>query len=183
MHPASADRNRARLVPDRPFPPYSFVPGQAPHPTSDPAGHSYGTEPAPAEPLTAQGWRANRTYLYGIDLFDGGYYWESHVEFESLWLACGRRGVVAAFLKGLIKLAAAGVKHREGSPQGVRSHACRAAELWRQVSGELPTEVPFLGFRLRDLIELAEAVCTTGWPEEPPLLGPLLQQEGRLLPR
>jgi len=175
MHPAGANRNQARLVPDRPFPPYSFVPGQAPHPTSDPAGHSFGTEPAPAEPLTAQGWRANRTYLYGIDLFDGGYYWESHVEFESLWLGCGRRGVVAAFLKGLIKLAAAGVKHREGRPQGVRSHACRAAELWRQVGGELPTEEPFLGFRLRDLIELAEAVCTAGWPEEPPLLGPLLR--------
>ena len=34
---------------------------------------------------------------------------KSHVAWESLWMACGRKGAVADFLKGLIKLAAAGV--------------------------------------------------------------------------
>ena len=118
-----------RLIPDRPFPAYAFVPGRCPHPISDPAGHSFGASPAPSAPVKPEQWAANPTYLYGLDLFNAGYYWESHVEFESLWMACGRQGVVAAFLKGLIQLAAAGVKHGEGRPVGVKSHAGRAAEL------------------------------------------------------
>ena len=42
-------------------------------------------------------------------MFNGGFYWES-LAWESLWLACGRKGVVADFLKGLIKLAAGMLK-------------------------------------------------------------------------
>ena len=34
-------REIARLVPDEQFPPYSYVTGRFPHPTSDPAGHSF----------------------------------------------------------------------------------------------------------------------------------------------
>jgi hypothetical protein len=158
-------------VPELPFPPYTFIPGRAPHPTSDPAGHSFGAEPAVPAALDPQRWPASKPYLYGIDLFNGGYYWESHVQFEGLWLACGRKGVVADFLKGLIKLAAAGVKHLEGKPRGVKSHSGRAAELWRQVARTLPPEQGlFLGFRLQGLVELAEEVCRSGWPAAPPVL-------------
>ena len=126
-----AEKQVTRLVPDEPFPPYAFVPGRLPHPTSDPAGHSFGKEPAEPRKVDPERWHECRPYLYGIDLFNGGYYWESHVAWESLWMACGRKGVVADFLKGLIKLAAAGVKALEGKAEGVRSHAGRAAELWR----------------------------------------------------
>jgi hypothetical protein len=158
-----------RLVPEEPFPPYTFVPGQSPHPVSDPAGHSFGrTPPLPPRP-DPESWQACKPYLYGIDLFNAGYYWESHVEFESLWLACGRRGDVADFIKGLIKLAAAGVKHREGKPAGVKSHSRRAAELFRRVGTERGV---FLGLSLEELIRLAEAVRGAGWPEPPPLLLP-----------
>ncbi len=51
-----------------------------------------------------------------------------------MWKACGRRGTAADFLKGLIKLAAAGVKKREGRPEGVRRHGARAEELFRGVT-------------------------------------------------
>ena len=47
-------------------------------------------------------------------------------------MAEGRTGKVADILKGLIKLAAAGVKAREGKPAGVRRHARRAEELFRE---------------------------------------------------
>jgi len=70
-----------------------------------------------------------------IDLFNGGYYWESHVALESLWIACGRKGIVADFLKGLIKLAAAGVKGLEGKPEGVKSHSGRASRTLARSSG------------------------------------------------
>src|SRR6202171_6004569 len=96
-----------------PLPPYSFVPGLFPHPVSDPRGHSFGqhfTAPALPDP---EKWSSNAPYLCGLDLFNHGYYWEAHEAWESLWHACGHKGLVADFLKGLIKLAAGGVKKRE----------------------------------------------------------------------
>jgi hypothetical protein len=155
------------------LPPYAFVPGRFPHPVSDPAGHSFGTTPARPAQLTPGNWCASQPYLYGLDLFNAGYYWESHVAWEGLWLACGRTGLVADFLKGLIKLAAAGVKHLEGRPAGVHSHARRAAELWRRTADALTgKEEGFLGFRPSELIALAERICRDGWPDEPVHLVP-----------
>ena len=34
-----------RLVPDRPLPPYAYLPGRYPHPVRDPLGHSFGCKP------------------------------------------------------------------------------------------------------------------------------------------
>jgi len=135
-----------RLCPDRPLPPYSYVPGHAPHPVSNPAGHSYqlhGTSPGKvqqgpvAAPDLVSGWRECAEYLFGIDLFNHGFYWEAHETWEQVWIACGRSGREADFLKGLIKLAAAGVKFREGRPIGVQRHASRGFELFRLVSENL----------------------------------------------
>ncbi len=160
-----------RLVPDEPFPPYAFVPGRFPHPTSDPKGHSFGVNPSTSPELDPARWQESRPYLYGIDLFNAGYFWESHVAWESLWLACGRKGMVADFLKGLIKLAAAGVKALEGTPDGVKSHSSRAAELWRGVKRTLAADSDlFMGFRIERLIGLAESIFQNGWPAQPPLL-------------
>jgi hypothetical protein len=160
-----------RLVPERPLPPYAFVPGRSPHPVSDPAGHSFGAAPPPPSRLVPERWAANTTYLYGLDLFNAGFYWEAHVEFEALWLGEGRKGVVADFLKGLIHLAAAGVKRLEGRLQGVAGHAARAAELWRNVARSLePAQEVFLGLPLAGLIDRAAAIARAGWPDTPPLL-------------
>jgi predicted metal-dependent hydrolase len=69
-------------------------------------------------------------FLRGVALFNAGYYWEAHEVWEGLWHAYGRRGVLADVIKALIKLAAAGVKVREGQEHGVRVHASRAAQLF-----------------------------------------------------
>jgi uncharacterized protein len=116
------------------------VPGlPAPHPTSHPRGHSFGGHEPQPEPLDESSHQGNVTYRYAIDLFNHGFYWEAHEAWEGLWHAAGRTGVTADFLKGLIKLAAAGVKAREGRAAGVRQHAERAADLFRSVgaSGRL----------------------------------------------
>src|SRR5262245_36145977 len=124
-----------RYCPERPLPPYSYVPGLAPHPTSDPRGHSFGhVEPQPPA-LDESSYSNNATYLYAIDLVNHGFYWEAHEAWEALWHAAGRRGTTADFLKGLIKLAAAGVKVREGRAAGTKQHADRAAELLRSCGG------------------------------------------------
>ncbi len=143
-----------RLLPDAVLPRYSYVTGRYPHPTRDPAGHSYGHIPQ-AGPLDPQQWRASREYLLGCELFNHGYYWEAHETWEAVWQACGRHGTVADFLKGLIKLAAAGVKVREGRPVGVARHGARAGALFRGVRSEVQRG-EFLGLDLAALIGFAD---------------------------
>jgi predicted metal-dependent hydrolase len=155
-----------RLAPDDPFPAYSYVPGRFPHPISDPQGHSFGLKPQRPDPPDPDQWRLCRAYLFGIDLFNHGYYWEAHEVWEGLWHACGRSGQTGRFLKGLIHLAAAGVKVRQGIPQGVKSHARRAAELFRQTANEAGTEnARHLGLDLGELIRYAQQVAVAAIPD------------------
>jgi hypothetical protein len=155
-----------RFLPEEPLPPYTHIPGRTPHPESAPAGHSHGKNrprPAPLEPAR---WSESRTYLRGLDLFQAGYFWESHVEFESLWLAAGRHGATADFLRGLIHLAACGVKHLENNPAGVHSHASRAAKLFQSLDSQ-SAEPSAFGIPLPSLVALASSVAVHGWPREP----------------
>jgi predicted metal-dependent hydrolase len=124
------------LTPVR-WPAYTYVPGRTPHPESDPAGHRFGQRRSPALPLALHAWTENESYGRGLALFNRGYYWEAHEAWEGLWLAAGRRGPVADFLKGLIHLAASGVKAREGVAAGVSDHAERAAELFHAAGSQL----------------------------------------------
>jgi hypothetical protein len=165
-----------RLLPDVPFPPYSFAPGRSPHPVSDPAGHSFGVTHRP-EPFDPDQWHRHRDYLRGHDLFNHGYYWEAHEAWEGLWHACGRRGPVADLLKGLIRLAAAGVKAREDRPAGVASHAAAAAGLFRRVADALndPAARP-LGLdlaELRDCARQAAALASTVPPDGADTVAPV----------
>ncbi|MCC9607852.1 DUF309 domain-containing protein [Blastopirellula sp. JC732] len=116
-----------RYLPDLPFPAYSYVPGMHVHPISHPDGHSYQAETAAIE--TPADLRSCQQFLRGIDLFNGGFYWEAHEAWEPIWHAQKRAGAPADPIQGLIKLAAAGVKAREGSATGVSRHAARALQL------------------------------------------------------
>lgn len=132
-----------RYVPELPFPASSYVPkGPHPHP-----GHTRNV-----------GIDVERLYRFGIDLFNHGYYWEAHEAWEQLWQAEGRTGAVADFFKGLIKLAAAGVKAREGVPAGVIGHARRAAELFASAF-QTTGETRLRGLDLKALGQFAQAVA------------------------
>jgi uncharacterized protein len=149
-----------RLAPDLPFPPYSYVTGRFPHPTRDPLGHSFAQPHPSVPPLNPQYWQASQEYLHAIDLFNHGYYWEAHEAWEELWHAAGRRGVIADYLKALIKFAAAGVKVREGRIPGVRRHAQRAIELFRIVQAEIANP-DFCGFVIEKLIAIAQRIAAS----------------------
>jgi len=74
------------------FPAYRylpFVPG-IPHPRRDPAGHSYGHEEDYLPGFVADDWRDCHSFLYGIDLFNRGYWWEAHEAWEAVLLAAGQ---------------------------------------------------------------------------------------------
>ena len=175
MNPASYPVPPPRLLPDWPLPAYAHIPGKTPHPISDPRGHSFGAGRPVVDVLDPEHWQACPSYLYGLDLFNHGYYWEAHETWEALWHACKRTGPLADFLKALIKLAAAGVKAGEGKLVGVKTHATRAVDLWRRLAEAVPEgKHVVLGLRIRDLIGLADAVAQTGWPANSPWLLPVL---------
>jgi hypothetical protein len=140
--------------PGRNRPPYSYVPGGPwPHPIREPGGHSFGHRAAVVPPIVGDDWRSSTAYLRGVALFNEGYYWEAHEAWEPLWHALGRRGAAADAIKGLIKLAAAGVKVREGQPHGVATHAARAAALFEGVGGTM------FGLDLDELARIASQVA------------------------
>lgn len=144
---------------DRSLPPYSYVPGHAPHPVSSPLGHLYGQESPRPQPLNPVRWIASDQYRYGVDLFNHGFYWEAHEAWESLWLAAGRRGPTAMWLKALIKLAAALVKLREGSSIGALRHALRVQQLLAELQATTPEAADrYCGIEVAVVAELTRQV-------------------------
>lgn len=122
---------RPRLMQDRKFPAYAYLPGSdLPHPVRDLRGHSY-EKVAPTVPrVTALPSDALR---WGIDLFNHGYYWEAHEAWEPIWLAARGNAQDRALFKGLIMLAATGVKIRERKWVAALRHAKRAAKSLRRL--------------------------------------------------
>ncbi len=138
-----------RYAPANPLPPYAYVPGHdLPHPVNDPRGHSFRvqaeahrlstppptfahlpTDPAIRRRVLAATLAADPQWLHALDLFNGGWYWEAHEAWEGIWHSLGRTSAEARFVQGLIHLAAAAVKIREGKPNGVARHTQRAREL------------------------------------------------------
>jgi hypothetical protein len=97
----------------RAFPAYRHVPGKTPHPTRAPEGHSFARELPPFS-VDEQSWPTCEAYLYAIDLFNHGYYWEAHEALEPLWHGAGRDTPVGTFAQAVIQAAAALLKHAMG---------------------------------------------------------------------
>ncbi len=101
------------------FPPYRFIPGVNPHPTENPLGHSYGKKEPVAVLFVPDNWRHTEQYLFGVDLYNYGYWWESHEAFESLWRMAPRGHVSRDYLQGLIKISAAFLKWYSKQQKGL----------------------------------------------------------------
>lgn len=123
-----------RYVPEWALPAYAFVPGLWPHPRR-PGGHAHGIVDAETAPLLSDQPRACRAFLRGLDLFNHGYYWEAHEAWEGLWRDA-QEPAQKALLQGLIRLAACGVKLRQGLSQNVCSHAQAAQALFARAQKE-----------------------------------------------
>lgn len=93
-------------------------------------------------------------FAHGIDLFDHGFYWEAHEAWERLWQAAPRDGAESRLLQGLIALAAAGVKVRQGQTIGIARHARRAEEFFTG----LPA-AGLRGFSRDDLLAYAREIA------------------------
>ena len=149
---------RPRWLPQRSFPPYAYLPGRDPHPVRDPTGHSYHVEPIP---VAAEASLGSDVFLWGLDLFNHGYYWEAHEAWGGLWQVADRDGPLRMLFKGLILLSAAGVKVRECKQAAAARHARRAAALLRRLM-KVPDRAfeRALGMSPAALAEYAEAAIT-----------------------
>lgn len=138
--PDPGDRHVRRYSP-RPFPAYRYVPGLHPHPTRHRAGHSY--QPSPTlnrhAPWRAEDWRNLDDWLYGVDLFNGFYFWEAHEAWEGLWAATERDSASHIMLQGLIQIAAALLKTHMGVVLGARVLALQGLERLRHAAMTHPT--------------------------------------------
>lgn len=150
-----------RYLPDRALPPYAYLPHRDPahrhpHPERDPGGHVRDGAPGPevTGPPDPDAWRDTPAFLWGVDLFNAGYYWEAHEAWEELWRAAAD-DQTAALLHGLIKLAAAGVKAGVANPRGTARHARAASELFAPLAAQGHTHL--FGLDPRPLKRAAEA--------------------------
>lgn len=118
----SAESFGAQRYCDIPFAAYRFIPGQTPHPTADPRGHSYRA-PGTPEPEVAlvlpDAWATSADYLYGCDLYNHAYWWEAHEAWEGLWQLADKEGIQGLFLQGLIQSSACHLKQFVGHANGV----------------------------------------------------------------
>lgn len=118
----------SRFCPDFPLPALRFVPGQGQlHP------RKAGTLIEIADDVAL---------VVGLDLFFAGYFWEAHEAWEGLWMARGRAGPPADAVRGLIKIAAAGVKVLQEQPRGVHSHLAGALDYLSPLNSDAAQIVP-----------------------------------------
>jgi hypothetical protein len=133
----------------------------------------YGREDSRQYAVEPAVWRDCQAFLHGVDLFNHGYYWEAHEAWEGLWRAYPPNSDAARLLQGLIKLAAAGVKAREGRPRGVSRHAERARKLF----AGLPEETDLFGLAPDGLATAAAGLAAESPDPELDGLNLVLQPE------
>ncbi len=117
------DRPAPRYCPERPLPPYRFVPGLHPHPTRHPSGHSHAPAAQPFQhaPWDPAEWRQLADWRAGVDRFNAFFFWEAHESWEGLWSSAPRAGAPARTLQGLIQIAGALLKIHLGTLPGAAS--------------------------------------------------------------
>lgn len=160
------DQQHVQRYTTLPFPSYRYLPfqGDMPHPRNDPDGHSYGQEDDYLPGFSDQEWMTCQPYLYGIDLFNHGYWWEAHEAWENVWLAAGRGTQTGTFIQGLIQIAAAQLKHFMQEEQGAKLLTASGIEKLKVVKGQ------FLGINITSLIIEVEASLLQNHP-----FGPLIK--------
>jgi hypothetical protein len=84
-----------------------------------------GAEQPLVRPVSLDGGAGNEHFLFGIDLFNAGYFWEAHAFWEQLW-AAERAPEMRRFLRALVQTSAACLKASMGEKAGARKLVDRA---------------------------------------------------------
>jgi len=124
---------------NKPMPEYRHLPFKTPHPYMDEGGHSYGQDLPKVESFDEQNWQRCDTYLFAIDLFNQGYWWEAHELLKQVCYCVGRDSQIGSFLEAVIQIAAGELKHFMQEEQGAQ------ALIERGLSGLQAPQPIFLG--------------------------------------
>ncbi len=151
-----------------PFPTEAFTPGRDPRPSPDAEGQALRREDQPVGVLSPEDWPTSEHYLYGVDLYNAGYFWEAHEAWEGLWYACKRDEIQSQFIRGLIQCAAGCLKVRLGAPRGVQKLFEQGTERLNEVaaaSGALYMGVEVARFASEICaFGASEPASVEGWP-------------------
>ncbi len=105
------------------LPEYRHLPFINAHPFLDSDGHSYGEKLSEPDSFTIDNWQNCADFLYSIDLFNHGFWWEAHERLKFVSLAAGRESETGKFVQGLIQIAAALLKHSMAQPEAATTLA------------------------------------------------------------
>ena len=146
---------------DTPLPPYRFVQGRTPHPIAHPQGHSYrppGEVEPGLTPVRPENWSGCAEYLYGVDLYNHGFWWEAHESIEAVWQTTDKQSPQGRFLQGLIQIACGQLKLHTRTPRGVRHYITRGGLHLRFARGHVGRH--YMGLDIDDFVASARAYFT-----------------------
>ncbi len=112
-----------------PLPLHRLIPGQSSAPVEYRSGSSRHEAQAQEQWLGPDLWVNQKQYLYGIDLYNQGFWWEAHEAWEGLWRQIAGDPMSRGFLQGLIKISAAYLKCMTGHWRGAAILSLRGIEL------------------------------------------------------
>ncbi len=122
-----------RFVPERELPAAPFIPGIGKRPPE---------QELRAPMLHSDRWMANAAYLWGVDLFNNGFYWEAHEAWEAAWHAAPD-DTQKSFMQGLVQFAAGMLKFKSGPVKTAAVLAERS--LGRMQSVMRDVDQPYMG--------------------------------------
>ncbi len=136
------------------LPPYAYRLGCTPHPRRDPRGHSFGLPEPRAERFDRTQWRESSAWTHARELFEAGYWWESHEWLEALWRAFGSESPEGRLLKALVQVAAAQLQGAAGRSRSASRLARRARGQLDALPGELlGVDLTRLAFALQQWVD------------------------------
>ncbi len=161
MEPTLTNQDVPRYT-QRPLPAYRHLPFRNPHPFLDRDGHSYGEVLTPSACFDTENWRVHEDYLYAVDLFNHGFWWEAHERLKQVSIGAGRESATGRFVEGLIQVAAALLKLYMNEPAPARTLADLGLKNLRRAERN-----PYLGIDAASLQDAVNKALAAENPEYP----------------
>ena len=167
------------MIADLKLPRWAYLPGSTPEPDREPLERAKALVPAAFIGGVAPDQPA---FGYGVELHDGGFFWEAHEVWEVVWKAAPKNACDRLILRALIQLANAGLKLRMARRQSaVRLFDEAVSELAEAASrgcgaepNGLAAALAFAAF-VREVTTMREALIS-GTPHAPAItVGPHLR--------
>ncbi len=133
------------------FPPYRFEPGKN-------QKHGHFIESLKNEQDDPKRYFASKTYLYGLDLFNHGYFWEAHEAFELCWNRWRSHKNEFKFIQGLIQLSAAYLKINLNEINGAQTLLAHSINHFQELAKNQNPQTNCCGMDLKSLIEKCESL-------------------------